>query len=73
MNFLPIKAHIEEPAAWFHRFDAVWTPRVLLLDNEESARVWLESDLPSEDILAALESGFGRIAFVHKNYAEGER
>ena len=33
-NFLPVKAHIKEHPARFHRFDAVWTPTVLLLDSE---------------------------------------
>ena len=32
-NFLPVKAHIKEHPARFHRFDAVWTPTVLLLDS----------------------------------------
>jgi hypothetical protein len=33
-SFLPVKAPIKEHPAWFHRFDAVWTPTVLLLDSE---------------------------------------
>jgi hypothetical protein len=73
LNFLPVKAHIKERAAWFHRFDAVWTPTVLLLHNEGKERVRLEGYLPNEDFLAALESGLSRIAFVHKNYPHGER
>jgi hypothetical protein len=28
---------------------------------------------PNDDFLAALESGLGRIAFVHKKYADAER
>ena len=58
---------------WFHRFDAVWTPTVLLLDfdGKESAR--LEGYLPPEDFMAALERGLGRIAFVQKKYADAER
>jgi uncharacterized protein YyaL (SSP411 family) len=32
-NLLPVRAHIKEHPAWFHRFDAVWTPTVLLLDS----------------------------------------
>jgi hypothetical protein len=73
LNFLPVKAHIKERAAWFHRFDVVWTPTVLLLDSEGKERVRLEGYLPNEDFLAALESGLGRIAFVHKNYPDAER
>ena len=72
-NFLPVKAHIKEHPAWFHRFDAVWTPTVLLLDSEGKERVRLEGYLPNNDFVAALESGLGRIAFVHKKYADAER
>ena len=72
-NFLPAKAHIKEHPAWFHRFDAVWTPTVLLLDSEGKERVRLEGLLPNNDFVAALISGLGRIAFVHKKYADAER
>jgi TolA-binding protein len=51
----------------------VWTPSVLLLDSEGKERVRLEGYLPNEDFIAALESGLGRIAFVHKKYADAER
>jgi len=46
---------------------------VLLLDSEGKERVRLEGYLPNEDFVAALESGLGRIAFVHKKYADAER
>jgi hypothetical protein len=68
-----VKAHIKEHPAWFHRFDAVWTPTVLLLDDQGEERVRLEGYLPNEDFLAALANGLGRIAFVHKMYDDAER
>jgi hypothetical protein len=46
---------------------------VLLLDSEGKERVRLEGYLPNTDFLAALEGGLGRIAFVHKKYADAER
>src|SRR5579864_3770885 len=58
---------------WFHRFGAVWTPTVLLFDNEGKERVRLEGYLPNNDFMAALRNGLGRIAFVHKKYADAER
>jgi hypothetical protein len=58
---------------WFHRFDAVWTPTVLLLDSDGKERVRLEGYLPNEDFVAALEQGLGRIAFVHKKYDDAAR
>jgi hypothetical protein len=58
---------------WFHRFDAVWTPTVLLLDSEGKERVRLEGYLPNRDFVAALIGGLGRIAFVQKKYADADR
>ncbi len=46
---------------------------MLLLDDQGKERVRLEGYLPNQDFLAALESGLGRIAFVHKRYADAER
>ena len=46
---------------------------MLLLDSEGKERVRLEGYLPKDDFTAALESGLGRIAFVHKKYADAER
>ena len=68
-----MKAHIKEHPAWFHRFDAVWTPTVLLLDSTGKERVRLEGYLPNNDFVAALMSGLGRIAFVRKEYNAAER
>ena len=46
---------------------------MLLLDSEGKERVRLEGYLPNDDFVAALGSGLGRIAFVHKKYPEAER
>jgi len=46
---------------------------VLLLDSEGKERVRQEGYLPNNDFVAALTSGLGRIAFVHKKYADAER
>jgi hypothetical protein len=67
------KFTFKEHLAWFHRFDAVWTPTVLLLDSEGKERVRLEGYLPNDDFVAALMSGLGRIAFVEKKYSDAER
>ena len=68
-----MKAHIKEHPAWFHRFDAVWTPTVLILDSEGKEHVRLEGYLPNDDFFAALMSSLGRIAFVQKKYSDAER
>lgn len=58
---------------WFHRFGAVWTPTVVLLDSESREQSRIEGYLPNEDFVAALKNGLGRIAFVRKKYADAER
>ena len=70
---MPVEAHIKEHPAWFHRFDAAWTPTVLLFDSEGKERVRLEGYLTNSDFVAALTSGLGRIAFVHKKFTDAER
>jgi hypothetical protein len=72
-NFLPVKAHIKEHPVWFHRFETVWTPTVLVLDSGGKERVRLEGYLPRRDFVAALRCGLGRIAFVEKKYSDAER
>ena len=68
-----MKSHIKENPAWFHRFNAVWTPTVLLVESDGRECVRLEGYLPNADFLAALQVGLGRIAFMHKQYADAER
>jgi hypothetical protein len=70
---VPVEAHIKEHPAWFHRFEAVWTPTVLLFDSHGKERVRLEGYLTNIDFMAALTSGLGRIAFVQKKYADAQR
>ena len=68
-----MKVHIKEHPAWFHRFDAVWTPTVLLLDSDGKEHVRLEGYLPNFELNAALRAGLGRIAFARKQYDSAER
>jgi hypothetical protein len=46
---------------------------VLLLDSEGKERARQEVYLPNNDFVAALLSGLGRIAFLHKKYSDAER
>lgn len=46
---------------------------MLLLDSDGKERVRLEGYMNNSDFMAALENGLGRIAFVHKQYADAER
>jgi phage terminase large subunit-like protein len=70
---VPLEAHIKEHPKYFHRFDAVWTPTVLVLDSDGAERLRIEGYLPKEEFRAHLEMGLARVAFMHKQWAEAER
>jgi len=72
-NFMPVEAHIKERPAYFHRFDALWTPTVLVLDSDGVERLRIEGYLPKEEFRAHLELGLARIAFMRKQWADAER
>ena len=72
-NFLPVESHIKEHAAWFHRFDATWTPTVLILDSKGVERHRIEGYLPKDEFQAQLTMALARVAFKQKRWADAER
>jgi phage terminase large subunit-like protein len=70
---VPVEAHIKERPAYVHRFDAVWTPTVLVLDSDGSERLRIEGYLTKDEFRAHLEMGLARVAFMNKRWAEAER
>ena len=70
---MPLEAHIKEHPAYFHRFGAVWTPTVLVLDSHGMERLRIEGYLPRDEFRAQLEMGLARVAFMRKQWAEAER
>jgi hypothetical protein len=68
-----VEAHIKEHPAYFHRFDAVWTPTVLVLDSNGVERLRIEGYLPKMEFRAQLEMGLARVAFMHKQWADAEQ
>ena len=72
-HFLPVESHIKEHPAWFHRFDATWTPTILILDSKGTERHRIEGYLPKEEFQAQLEMALGRVAFKGKRWTDAER
>jgi hypothetical protein len=70
---VPLEAHIKEHPTYFHRFDAVWTPTVLILDSNGAERFRIEGYLPKEEFRAHLETGLARVAFMSKQWADAEQ
>ncbi|HEX9983955.1 MAG TPA: thioredoxin fold domain-containing protein [Thermoanaerobaculia bacterium] len=72
-NFVPLGAHIKEHPAWFHRFSAVWTPTILIMDPNGEERWRIEGYLPKNEFRAQLELGLARVDVMRKRWAEAEK
>jgi hypothetical protein len=76
-HFIPVRVHVKENAADFRRlgdrFDAHWTPTVLLVDSSGTERYRFEGFLPPDDFLSQLALGRARAAFAGQDYASAER
>ena len=57
---------------YFHRFDAVWTPTVLIMDSTGKERWRIEGYLPKNEFRAQLEMGLARISFMDKQWSDAE-
>ena len=69
---MPLEAHIKEHPAYFHRFDAAWTPAVVILDPKGVERYRIEGYLPTDEFRAQLEMGLARVVFMSKDWATAE-
>ena len=70
---MPLAAHIKEHPAYFHRFDALWTPSVIILDPNGKERFRIEGYLPTNEFRAQLELALARVSFMSKNWKDAER
>jgi hypothetical protein len=68
-----VEAHIKEHPAYFHRFNALWTPTVLILNSDGVERLRIEGYLPKTEFRAQLEMGLARVAFMQKQWADAQR
>ena len=76
-NFIPVRVHVKDNAADFQRFgerfNAQWTPTILLIGPDDEVVRRIEGFLPTEDFLAQLTLGLAHYAFKHKDFAGAER
>ena len=76
-HFVTVRVHPKEnPAAFAElgdRYDAHWTPTILILDSAGTERHRIEGFLPADEFLAQLALGLARAAFARKDYATAER
>lgn len=73
-RFVPVRVHVREQAEAFkslgERYNAHWTPTVLVLDSGGTERHRLEGFLPTPDFLSQLELGLAKSAFARGQYRE---
>lgn len=55
------------------RYNAQWTPTVLILDADGEERHRIEGFLPADDFLSQIALGLAKSAFQRKDYGEAER
>lgn len=71
-NFVPAKFHIKEQPKAFERFKAMWTPTIVVLDDQANERHRIEGFLPADEFRAQLALGLGRAAFAAGRWGEAE-
>jgi Thioredoxin-like domain len=72
-NLIPARAHVKENQAAFERFNAQWTPTVLILDPKGTERHRIEGFLPADDFLAQLRLGLAHAARLGGDFAGAEQ
>ena len=71
-NFVPARFHIKEQPQVFQRFNALWTPTILVLDEQGAERHRIEGFLPADEFRAQLALGLGKAAFAVGRWGEAE-
>lgn len=76
-NFIPVRVHVkrngEEYKQLSARFNAQWTPTVLIVDRDGNERHRIEGFLPVEEFLPQLEIGAAHAAFARQDHADAEK
>jgi hypothetical protein len=76
-NFVPVRVHARQQADEFKRlgsrYNAQWTPTILVLDPSAEERHRIEGFLPVDDFLAQLALGLAHSAFARGEFEEAER
>ena len=76
-HFVPVRVHVREQAAEFkrlgERFDAQWTPTILVVDSSGRERHRIEGFLPADDFVAQLALGRAHAAFGRTDFEEAAR
>jgi len=76
-QFEPVRVHVREQKDEYkrlsERYNAQWTPTILILDSDGQERHRIEGFLPVDDFLSQVALGLAKSAFQRKDYADAER
>ncbi len=76
-ELIPVRVHVRDHAEEFRRladrYDAHWTPMILMLDSSGEERHRVEGFLPVEDLVPQLEFGLARLAFSRGDFEDAEK
>jgi hypothetical protein len=76
-HFTPVRIHVRDQADDFKRlgdrFNAHWTPTILIIDPKGDERHRIEGFLPAADFLAQLTAGVAHAARARGDFANAER
>jgi len=73
MNFIPVRLHVKKHPEAMGRFNAQWTPTILILDSNGTERHRIEGYLPVDEFLVQLNIGLARAAFGANQFDKAEQ
>lgn len=69
---MPFTANIKTSPTLFHRFEAIWTPTILVLSPQAVERFRIEGYLPRPEFEAKLQLALARVSFMAKQFGEAQ-
>lgn len=73
----PVRVHVRDQRDEYkrlsERYNAQWTPTILILDSDGQERHRIEGFVPVDDFLSQVALGVAKSAFQRKDYADAER
>ena len=68
-----MRDHAQDFKRFSERYNAQWTPTLLVIDSTGTERHRVEGFLPADDLLAQLTLGLGHSAFARQQWDEAEQ
>ena len=72
-NFTAVRLHVKSHPEAMERFNAQWTPTVIMLDSSGVERHRIEGYLDADEFLGQLMLGAAHVAFAEKRFDDAER